>query len=62
MTLTCLALHTDATKNTMATLKCHYALHSSVGTIFSYDNLFAQQHLLSRNGDKSSEGSVWMPK
>lgn len=60
--LPCLAIHTDTTKTTMATLKCCYALHSNVGTIFSHDNLFAQQPLLSRNGDKSSEDSVWMPK
>ena len=32
--------HTDTSKHTKAALKCH-VLHSDIGTIFSYDNLFA---------------------
>ena len=53
--------HTDSSKNTQATLKCCYALHSYVGTILNHDTLLESQHPSSRNGGKSSEDSVWLP-
>ena len=57
----CLALawtvsqDTDTSKNTKATLKCCYALHSYLVTVFSHDKLLAWQHPPSWNRDKSSE-------
>ena len=53
--------HTDASKNTTTTLKCCYALHSYVGTVFRHDKLLALQHQLSRNADESLEDSMWLP-
>ena len=48
-----------ASKTIKAALEC-YALHSYVGTAFGDDKLLAEQHLSSRNGDKSSEDGVWL--
>ena len=53
--------HIDASKNTTTTLKCCYALHSYVGTVFRHDKLLALQHQLSRNADESLEYSIWLP-
>ena len=53
--------HTDNSKNTKATSKCCYALHTYVETIFSSDKFHAEQHPPSRNGDKSPEDDTWLP-